>query len=116
MWAFRTLNFSNFQTARCVLSTLGKHSLRVKCHNVYMTFRRSCENATFCLYDIPSMLQKRNIKLSRSNKIDCFLLPFAAYMSIGLPMIAGLVPFGLPFTNSITFLLICLLSIYWCLQ
>jgi len=37
------------------------------------------------------------------------LLPFTAYMSIGLPMIAGLVPSGLPFTNSITFLLICLL-------
>ena|SRR6218665_1448269 len=30
-------------------------------------------------------------------------------MSTGLPMIAGLVPFGLPVTNSITLLLICLL-------
>ena len=37
------------------------------------------------------------------------LLPFTAHMSIGLAMIAGLVPFGLPFTNSITFLLISLL-------
>src|SRR6218665_4062845 len=44
-----------------------------------------------------------------SNNIDCFLQPFTAYMSIGLPMIAGLVPFGLPFTNSKTFLVICLL-------
>src|SRR6218665_2377318 len=39
----------------------------------------------------------------------CHLLAFTAQMSIGLPMIAGLVPFGLPFTNSITFLLtLCL--------
>ena len=35
------------------------------------------------------------------------MLPFTAHMSLGLPMIAGLVPFGLPYTNSITFLLIC---------
>src|SRR6218665_791522 len=42
-------------------------------------------------------------------RLIVFLLPFTAYMSIGLPMIAGLVPFGLLFTNSITFLLICLL-------
>ena len=38
-----------------------------------------------------------------SNKIDCFLFPFTAYMFIGLPMTVGFVPFGLPFTNSITF-------------
>jgi len=40
------------------------------------------------------------------------LIVFAAIYCtrvIGLPMIAGLVPFGLPFTNSITFLLICIL-------
>jgi len=32
-----------------------------------------------------------------------FLLPFTAYMFIGLPMIAGFVHFSLPFTNSNTF-------------
>src|SRR6218665_704212 len=42
-------------------------------------------------------------------RLIVFLLQFTAYMFIGLPMIARLVPFGLPFTNSITFLLICLL-------
>jgi len=53
-----------------------------------------------------------------SNKIDCFLLQFTAYTFIGLPIIAGFVPFGLPFTN-LSRLLPCLYHLcvhYWCLQ
>ena len=45
------------------------------------------------------------------NNIDCFLLSFTAHMSIGLPMIAGLVPFGLPFTNPSTSL-VYITSVY----
>jgi len=45
---FRVLNFSNFQTAHCVLATLS---------GCYI-------NATSCLNHIPPKLQKRNIKIS----------------------------------------------------
>ena len=41
-------------------------------------------------------------------KMPLTVFCIVGYMSIGLPMIAGLVPLGLTITNSITFLLIYL--------
>src|SRR6218665_3779879 len=56
---FELFKFPN--SALLLYQRWGKRSLRAKFHNLYITFRRSCKNATSCLYHIPPKLRKRNI-------------------------------------------------------